>query len=101
MLPLQSSCRLSSQPAVKIDCNDRTDFIITTSVDGHLKLWKKQDVGIEFVKDFRAHVDAVVAASVSADGKLFSTMSEDGSVKIFDVVNFGAQAYMVHREVMN
>ena len=35
----------------------RTDFIITTSVDGHLKFWKKnEDQGIEFIKHFRCHL---------------------------------------------
>lgn len=67
----------------------RTDFIITTSIDGHIKLWKKQDLGIEFVKDYRAHLQPVVAVAASADGQLFASMSEDGSAKIFDVVNFG------------
>jgi peptidylprolyl isomerase domain and WD repeat-containing protein 1 len=33
-----------------------TGFIITTSVDGHVKFWKKKDVGIEFVKHFKAHL---------------------------------------------
>jgi hypothetical protein len=36
-----------------------TDFIITGSVDGHLKFWKKQETGIEFVKHYRAHLGAV------------------------------------------
>jgi peptidylprolyl isomerase domain and WD repeat-containing protein 1 len=70
-------------------CN-RTDFLITTSVDGHLKLWKKQETGIEFVKHYRAHLAPVVAISASADGQLFASVSQDGSAKIFDVVNFGA-----------
>lgn len=67
----------------------RTDFLITTSVDGHLKLWKKQETGIEFVKHFRAHAAPVVGVSESADGQMFASISEDGSVKVFDVVNFG------------
>lgn len=33
-----------------------TDFMITTSVDGHLKFWKKNDMGVEFVKHYRAHL---------------------------------------------
>ncbi|KAI0259831.1 hypothetical protein BC834DRAFT_1045054 [Gloeopeniophorella convolvens] len=49
----------------------RTEFIITTSTDGHLKLWKKQDQGIEFVKHYRAHMSPI-----------------DGNAKVFDVVNF-------------
>ena len=36
-----------------------SDFVITTSVDGHLKFWKKKDEGgIEFVKHFKAHLGA-------------------------------------------
>ena len=35
----------------------RTNFIITASVDGHVKFWKKkEDEGIEFVKHFRSHL---------------------------------------------
>jgi WD40 repeat protein len=66
-----------------------TDFIITTSVDGHLKLWKKQDTGIEFVKHYRAHIMPIVGVSASADGQLFASIAEDESAKVFDVVNFG------------
>ena len=68
----------------------RTDFIITTSVDGHLKLWKKQETGIEFVKHYRAHMMPIVGVSASADGQLFASIAEDESAKVFDVVNFGA-----------
>jgi peptidylprolyl isomerase domain and WD repeat-containing protein 1 len=67
----------------------RTNFVITTSTDGHLKLWKKQDVGIEFVKHYRASLKAIVAVSVSEDGKYFATVSEGGEGRVFDVVNFG------------
>ena len=67
-----------------------TDFLITTSVDGHVKLWKKQDIGIEFVKHYRAHLQQVVGISVSSDGTLFASIAEDGMAKVFDVVNFGS-----------
>jgi len=67
----------------------RTDFLITTSIDGHLKFWKKQDTGIEFVKHYRAHLAPVVGVSASADGQLFASVAEDGSAKVFDVINFG------------
>lgn len=36
-----------------------SDFIITGSADGHLKFWKKQEGGIEFVKHYRAHLGSV------------------------------------------
>jgi peptidylprolyl isomerase domain and WD repeat-containing protein 1 len=34
----------------------KTDFLISASADGHVKFWKKQPKGIEFVKHFRAHM---------------------------------------------
>lgn len=91
---------------------NRTDFVLTGSVDGHLKFWKKKDpadsdasgstsgVGIEFVKHFRAHLGPILALPVSADGTLAATISADGnalaagginvqgSIKVFDVENF-------------
>ena len=70
----------------------RTEFLITTSIDGHVKLWKKQEQGIEFVKHYRAHLRQRVYVSASADGQLFATVAEDGSAKVFDVVNFGASS---------
>lgn len=54
-----------------------------------MKLWKKQEQGIEFVKHYRAHLAPIVAVSSSADGQLFASVAEDGSAKVFDVVNFG------------
>ncbi|KAH8114737.1 peptidyl-prolyl cis-trans isomerase [Phellopilus nigrolimitatus] len=72
-----------------------TDFVVTTSVDGHLKLWKKQEVGIEFVKDYRAHVQQIVGVSASADGTLFASVSDDGTAKVFDVMNFADMINMI------
>lgn len=65
-----------------------TDFIITTSIDGHVKFWKKQELGIEFVKHYRAHIGVVTAVGVSADGSLWASAGSDGTIKIFDVFNF-------------
>lgn len=91
----------------------RTDFILTASVDGHLKFWKKKDpsststetaatgIGIEFVKHYRAHLSPILGLAVSADGGLAATIATDGSqhvgeagsqtgsIKVFDVENFG------------
>lgn len=66
-----------------------TNFLITTSIDGHVKFWKKQEFGIEFVKHYRAHLSPIVGVSVSADGAFFATIAADGTAKIFDVINFG------------
>ncbi|KAJ1723033.1 Peptidyl-prolyl cis-trans isomerase cyp15 [Coemansia erecta] len=66
----------------------KTGFVITISADGHVKFWKKRDKGIEFVKDFRAHLGAVTTHALSPDGMSFATASTDKQVKIFDIVNF-------------
>lgn len=34
----------------------KTNFIVTASVDGHLKFWKKVFGGIEFVKHYKCHI---------------------------------------------
>eukprot|EP00879_Flechtneria_rotunda_P025969 GHRR01027634.1.p1 GENE.GHRR01027634.1~~GHRR01027634.1.p1 ORF type:complete len:171 (+),score=45.70 GHRR01027634.1:718-1230(+) len=65
-----------------------TDFIITGSADGHLKFWKKQEVGIEFVKHYRSHVGAVDGLAASHDGALCVSISHDRTVKVYDVVGF-------------
>ncbi|GJJ15566.1 hypothetical protein Clacol_009844 [Clathrus columnatus] len=65
----------------------KSNFIITTSVDGHLKLWKKQDAGIEFVKHYRAHLAPIISVASSADGTLFASIAEDGSIKVSDANN--------------
>lgn len=89
----------------------KTDFIITASVDGHVKFWKKMEEGIEFVKHFRSHMcklrvsflchyvaslknirkqfaAPINALSVNANGTYLCTASTDKNVKIFDVINF-------------
>lgn len=67
-----------------------TDFVITCSADGFVKFWKKGKTGIEFVKTYRAHLEAISCADASADGQLFVTVSSDRYIKVFDVVNFDA-----------
>lgn len=65
-----------------------TDFLITSSVDGVVKFWKKGADGIEFVKEFRAHTGEIKSVSVSADGRSFASAGADKTIKIFDVVTF-------------
>ena len=69
-----------------------TDFLITSSVDGVVKFWKKVAVGIESVKEFRAHIGEIKSVSVSQDGRSFATAGADKTIKIFDVITFG----MIH-----
>ncbi|KAF2845090.1 peptidyl-prolyl cis-trans isomeras-like protein [Plenodomus tracheiphilus IPT5] len=71
-----------------------TDFLITSSIDGVVKFWKKDLGGIEFVKEFRAHTGEIKSVSVSADGRSFATAGVDKTVKIFDVVTFDLLAML-------
>ncbi|EXJ65415.1 peptidylprolyl isomerase [Cladophialophora yegresii CBS 114405] len=66
------------------------DFVITTSVDGVVKFWKKIATGIEFAKEYRAHEGRILSTSVSFDGAFFATSGDedDNTIKIFDVVTF-------------
>ena len=65
-----------------------TDFLVTASVDGHVKFWKKHPVGIEFVKHFRAHLGNIQDVSLNHNGTLLCTVSNDKNAKVFDVANF-------------
>ncbi|CAN9370527.1 unnamed protein product [Alternaria alternata] len=71
-----------------------TDFLITSSVDGVVKFWKKDFGGIEFVKEFRAHNGEIKSVNVSADGRSFATAGADKTIKIFDVVTFDLLAML-------
>ncbi|KAL2416407.1 Peptidyl-prolyl cis-trans isomerase cyp15 [Exophiala dermatitidis] len=66
------------------------DFVITTSIDGVVKFWKKMAKGIEFAKEYLAHESRIVSSSVSVDGALFATTGDEGdnTIKIFDVITF-------------
>ena len=72
-----------------------TDFLITSSVDGVVKFWKKVIDGVEFVKEFKAHVGEITSVSISADGRSFATAGVDKTLKIFDVVTFGSRALFI------
>ncbi|KAF9820473.1 hypothetical protein SFRURICE_009892 [Spodoptera frugiperda] len=66
----------------------KTDFVITASQDGHLKFWKKQEEGIEFVKHFRCHLAPISHVATNTTGTLLCTASPEKTIKVFDVVNF-------------
>ncbi|KAF9161292.1 Peptidyl-prolyl cis-trans isomerase cyp15 [Actinomortierella ambigua] len=74
--------------AVNFVAVTKTDFVITTSVDGFLKFWKKTEEGIEFVKQYRSHLALISGISVSDDGLLLATVAMDKSLKVYDVINF-------------
>ena len=67
-----------------------SDFVITTSIDGVVKFWKKVGTGIEFAKEYPAHDGRIQSSTISADGSMFATAGdeEDKTIKLFDVVTF-------------
>ncbi|PVU99273.1 hypothetical protein BB559_000856 [Furculomyces boomerangus] len=66
----------------------KSDFLVTTSADGHVKFWKKKDKGIEFVKNYKAHTMPIAGIASTPDGLYLATISLDKTLKIFDVENF-------------
>ncbi|KAK1768394.1 peptidyl-prolyl cis-trans isomerase cyp15 [Phialemonium atrogriseum] len=85
---------MHKEPLSFVTMTPLTEFLITTSVDGVVKFWKKVAEGIEFVKEFKAHQGEVVSVSVSQDGRSFATAGADKSVKIFDVITFDLLAML-------
>jgi peptidylprolyl isomerase domain and WD repeat-containing protein 1 len=71
-----------------------TDFLITSSIDGYVKFWKKVAGGIEFVKEFKAHNDEITSVTVSVDGRSYATAGADNTIKIFDVSTFDLLAML-------
>ncbi|KAF2769238.1 hypothetical protein EJ03DRAFT_97422 [Teratosphaeria nubilosa] len=71
-----------------------TDFLITSSVDGYVKFWKKTAGGIQFVKEYKAHEGEVRSVSVSTDGRSYVTAGRDDTVKIFDILTFDLLAML-------
>ncbi|CRG91345.1 peptidylprolyl isomerase domain and WD repeat-containing protein 1 [Talaromyces islandicus] len=86
--PRYSKSLMHREQLAFVDFTPSTDFLITSSVEGVVKFWKKMAVGVEFVKEFRAHVGEITSTSVSADGRSFATAGTDKTVKIFDVITF-------------
>ena len=52
------------------------DFVVTMSINGHLKLWK-QDMGIKFVKHCHVHILPIISISISEDGQLFNLQASE------------------------
>lgn len=70
-------------------------MIFTASVDGYLKFWKKGQVGIEFIKTFRAHLGRITGVALTANEERLATVCEsEQAVKLFDVLNFDVIHFM-------
>ncbi|KAF2094140.1 putative peptidyl-prolyl cis-trans isomerase [Rhizodiscina lignyota] len=86
--PRYSRSLMHQEQLCFITFTPHTEFLITSSIDGVVKFWKKVTGGVEFVKEFKAHNGEIKSVSVSADGRSFATAGTDKTVKIFDVLTF-------------
>jgi peptidylprolyl isomerase domain and WD repeat-containing protein 1 len=68
-------------------CSAKNEYIITFSIDGHIKFWRKVYHLIDFVKHFKAHNGLITSISLSKSQDLMCTVSVDRTLKIFDVLN--------------
>lgn len=65
-----------------------TNLIVTGSHDGVVKLWKKAYKGIEFSKQYRAHVASVTGLAISPNGmQIVSISSHDPVIKIYETLS--------------
>ena len=68
---------------------EKHEFIVTISIDGYVKFWKKQCQGFIFGKSFKAHSGVVSSTALNHDESRLVTASPiDCAIKLFDVVNF-------------
>lgn len=67
--------------------SSKADVIITFSIDGHIKFWKKVFHLIEFLKNFKAHNGLITCATLSKNHDTLCTVGVDKTMKIFDVLN--------------
>ncbi|XP_053992498.1 peptidylprolyl isomerase domain and WD repeat-containing protein 1-like isoform X2 [Hylaeus volcanicus] len=54
-----------------------TNTIMTGSVDGYIKFWKKEPTGLLFLKQYRAHTGSLIDMCVSWDGYHFCSVGLD------------------------
>lgn len=77
------------------------DFVITASIEGIVKFWKKNNIGtLDFIKSFRAHSSPITSAVISSDGCWLATGSFDKSIKIFDIENFDMIEIIKYDEIV-
>ena len=67
--------------------SSKQNLIITSSVDGHIKFWKKVFALVEFIKNFKAHTGLVTAIAFNKNHDLLVSIGIDKTLKLFDVLN--------------
>lgn len=67
--------------------SNKVDMIITLSIDGHVKFWKKVFILVDLVKNFKAHNGVITYSALSKNHDMLCTVGVDKTLKIFDVLN--------------
>lgn len=63
------------------------DLIISFSIDGHVKFWRKVFHLVQYLKNFKAHSGLIVGAALSKSHESLCTVGVDKTLKIFDLLN--------------
>lgn len=65
----------------------KQNLIITSSIDGHIKFWRKVFCLVEFVKNFKAHTGLINSIALNKNHDLLASVGVDKTLKIFDLLN--------------
>jgi len=68
----------NNYPLFSVDC--QAEYIVTSSTDGIIKLWKTDGT---YLQSLRQHKAIVRDISISQDGKMIASASDDGIVKLW------------------
>lgn len=76
-----------------------SDLIISISIDGVIKFWKKGFRLIDYFKTFKAHSGTVLSAKIAeTSNRLYTTSVVDKTTKIFDLSTFDMIDIIKHSE---
>ena len=76
-----------------------SDLIITISIDGVIKFWKKSFKLIEYCKTFKAHSGHIISAKIAEKlNRLYTTSIHDKTTKAFDLSTLDMIDIIKHSE---
>ena len=108
-IPMSAHYRISymhRDVVTKVVTSLKHGYVITASDDGIVKFWKRQpadspeQVCLEFVKSFTAHIGAVLALAVSHDGgDTAASIGNDNVIKLYDVSAFDVTGMIKTKDI--